>query len=402
MINGSVIATETLSTIPLSGWQFYGGQSTGNITVTSGVCPQYPPLSVTIISNNNSCRGITNCDGAITVSAQGGLSPYYYSINNGVTTQTSPTFNNLCPNNYIVTVYDSIGNTQSSTVTIGYDSNPVTYQLSVVDFGTPIQNGIPNQSNTLTKTYKVQSNPPIPVGTSVSFNLTFSNTKTYDGPGNGTIDKVFAISKNSVIITPTFVSNTPVVMNRPNCSPNTQTGVTQTNSVQLTMTSTDDVLITCTSELNLTNPLGSAQTNCTTKLTQSITSNITQVSVIGNECSTAVGGSRTVLEHSITYIPVVIPPPQILVHQGFGSGANLSLLCDPNWGPFANLYSYASDGLSPAVGITIYQSRGINNVLSNPISSVVTTNCLGWNGGQRYLFTVTGAPGVITTITPCS
>jgi uncharacterized protein (TIGR02145 family) len=39
-----------------------------------------------------------------------------------------------------------------------------------------------------------------------------------------------------------------------------------------------------------------------------VSSNITQISVVGNECSTSVGGSRTLLENSITYVPTVVPP----------------------------------------------------------------------------------------------
>lgn len=403
-VDESVISTEVNSIIPISGWQYYGGKAVGDITVTTGLCPVYSPLLISVSTNDNSCQGITNCDGSITVLGQGGLAPYYYSINGGVSTQPSPIFNGLCPNNYVVTIYDSNGNEQSTSVQIGFNSSPITYQLSVVDFGSPIVGGISNVSNELTKNYKIQSNPPIPVGTSITFNLTLSNTKTYQGPGNGTINNTLVITKNNVVQTPTFIPNIPVVVGRPNCSPNTQTGVTQTNSITLTMTSGDDISITEFSSLSLTNPQESVQTNCTTTLIQSITSNITQLEVIGNECLTAVGSSRNVLENSISYVPVVIPPPQILIHDNFGSGTSLAgpILCDPSRPVFGNVYSYASEGISPAPGITIYQFLGPNNVLSNPVgSSGSIINCLGWNGGQRYLYTITGTPGVITTITLC-
>lgn len=399
LLNGSVISTEIFQPIPTSGWQFYGGFSVGNITVTIGSCPEYAPLSLNLLSNDNSCQGMKNCDGSITANAQGGLQPYYYSINEGATTQTSPNFSNLCPGNYIVTVYDSDGNEQSSSVTVGFNTNPITYQLSIVDIGSNTQQ-TPNTSTTLTKNYRVQSVPPIPVGTSVDFNLTFSNTKTYQGPGNGTINNTFAITKNGVPLTPTFVSNTPVVTNRPNCSPNTQTGITQTNTVTLTMTSGDNILITDVSELTFTNPQGSAQTNCTTTLSQSITSNITQVSVIGNECATAVGSSRNVLENSITYIPTSIPQPEILEHDFYGSG-NPTAIC-LNETVYGKLYSYSSEGISINTGITIYSQR-INNVLYLPLVSNNVPNAIRWNGqGQKYIIQNSGAPGVITTITPCS
>ena len=308
LVDGSVVATEVLSSTPVAGWQFYGGNANGNITVTTGSCPEYPPLSINLFTTNNSCRGMVNCDGTITINAQGGLAPYYYSINRGVTTQTSPSFNNLCPNNYNVIVYDSAGNQQSGVATIGFNGSPVTYQLSITDFGTPVSTITPNVSNNLTQYYRIVSTPPIPVGVTISFNLSISNTKTYQGPGNGIITNTLAIAKNDNLLTPTFVSNIPVVGNRPNCSPNTQTGITETNSVLITMTAGDVISITESSNLSLTSPSASTQTNCTTTLIQNVSSNITQISVVGNECSTSVGGSRTLLENSISYVPTVTPP----------------------------------------------------------------------------------------------
>lgn len=399
--SGGIAVSEVFQPIPTSGWQFYGGSGEGTITVTTGTCPEYPPFVVNLTSNNNTCQGMKNCDGSIIVNAQGSLPPYYYSINGGVTTQTSPIFSNLCPANYTVTVISSAGWRKSSSVVIGFNSTPVTYQLSVVDYGTPIVGGTPNVSNSLTKQYKIQSNPPIPVGTSITFNLTFSNTKTYQGPGNGTIDNTFILSKNGVQQTPTLVSNTPVVTNRLGCN-NTETGITQTNSIILTMGNGDDILINETSNLVLTSPQGSSQTNCTTTLLQSITSNITQVSVIGNECATSVGSSRNVLENSITYVPTVIPIPEVLVHDSYGSSTSIVGLCNSTT-IFGNLYSYSSEGLSPDVGITLYQYIGTNNVLSSPLPPFSTSiyQFLGWDGGQKYRFQITGTPGVITTISPC-
>jgi hypothetical protein len=53
----------------------------------------------------------------------------------------------------------------------------------------------------------------------------------------------------------------------------------------------------------LTNPLGSLQTNCTTTLTQGITSDITELNIVGNTCSSAVGGSRNILTNLISFVP---------------------------------------------------------------------------------------------------
>ena len=302
---GTIIASTSTNAIPVSAWNLYGEESNGNVTVTTGSCPEYPPLSLNLLATNNSCLNMVNCDGSITANAQGGLAPYYYSINGGITTQESPSFNGYCPNNYEVIVYDSAGNQQSSVVNVGYNGSPVTYQLSITNFGSPVSSTVPNVSDNLTQTYKIVSVPPIPVGLTISFNLSISNTKTYQGPGNGTIDNTLIIAKNSTQQTPTFVSNVPVIGNRPNCSPYLETGINQTNSIILTMSYNDEIEITENSNLILTNPSG-GDNGCTTKLTQTISANITQVSAVGNECSTAVGGSRTLFENSITYVPNAI------------------------------------------------------------------------------------------------
>lgn len=308
LVMGSIIASTSTSEIPTSAWNYYGGSADGNITVTTGQCPEYSPLVLNLYATNNSCRGMENCDGTITSSTTGGAIPYTYSLDGGITLQPSPSFDNLCPNDYTVTVFDALGNSQSTTITIGYATNPITYSLSIVDYGTPVTSGVNNESTNLTKQYKIVSNPPIPVGLSISFNLSISNTKLYQGPGDGTINNSLIITKNGVTQSPTFVSNTPVVGDRPFCSPNQQTEISQTNSITLTMTANDEVLITENSNLSFTSP-NSATNGCTTKLSQTITSNITELDANGNQCSFGVGSQRSLLENSITYVPVVVVTP---------------------------------------------------------------------------------------------
>jgi hypothetical protein len=55
--------------------------------------------------------------GSITVSANGGVQPYMYSINNG-TPQTGNQFTALVPGNYLITVTDSCGNVWNDSVTV--------------------------------------------------------------------------------------------------------------------------------------------------------------------------------------------------------------------------------------------------------------------------------------------
>jgi hypothetical protein len=302
--SNSIIATEVIQPIPTSGWQFYGGEANGNITVTTGSCPEYSPLLAEFNVNPNSCINMVNCDGIITVFAQGGLAPYSYSIDGGLSTQTNPEFIYLCPNNYEVIVYDSAGNQLSSVVNVGYLDGVTTYQLSLVDL--PGGNNIVTpQYNNTSKAVYIVSTPPIPAGITLSFNLTVSNTKIYQEPGNGTITYALEVEKNGVDLVPTFISNPPVTGNRPNCSPYLETGIAETNSFVITMSGNDIITVNAGSVLTLSNP-SAGNNGCTTTLKQTISANITQVSAVGNECSTAIGGSRTLFENSITYVPNAI------------------------------------------------------------------------------------------------
>ena len=73
-------------------------------------------LTGTIVSQTNvSCSGSTN--GAVTVMASGGISPYMYSLNGGPY-QVSGTFTNLSGTNYTVTVQDDNLCTKNVTVVI--------------------------------------------------------------------------------------------------------------------------------------------------------------------------------------------------------------------------------------------------------------------------------------------
>jgi|GEM_PF-3103063 len=66
------------------------------------------------------------CDGSITVNTTGGLTPYQYMLNNGPN-QSTNVFNNLCADNYSLTVTDAQGCSNYFPVIIQVDgSNPCT------------------------------------------------------------------------------------------------------------------------------------------------------------------------------------------------------------------------------------------------------------------------------------
>jgi gliding motility-associated-like protein len=58
-------------------------------------------------------------DGAISIEAQGGVAPYQYSITNGTTYSSNPSFNQLSEGIYVIRVTDSTGCYANETVEIG-------------------------------------------------------------------------------------------------------------------------------------------------------------------------------------------------------------------------------------------------------------------------------------------
>ena len=122
--NGSISAIAGGGTAPYAYSWLPGGQTTGaigslcpgNYTVTttdSKGCTNtqtvvLPPPSILTsnisIANTISCAGV--CDGSLTVSASGGVSPYNYLWSGG---QTSTAINGLCAGTYTATVTDANG-----------------------------------------------------------------------------------------------------------------------------------------------------------------------------------------------------------------------------------------------------------------------------------------------------
>jgi hypothetical protein len=80
-----------------------GCTATDNVVVTANKTTP----SFTFIQTDITCYGANN--GTLTITASGGQSPYEYSINNGMTYQSSNSFTNLAPALYQMTVKDANG-----------------------------------------------------------------------------------------------------------------------------------------------------------------------------------------------------------------------------------------------------------------------------------------------------
>ena len=127
----------------------WGPMTTGpSITVTPSITTQY----IVTASGPNGCTGkdtikvivppdiqdsvltfkscSDNVTGTIVLYANGGVAPYYYSINNGASFSSSNSFTHVAFGNYNIVIKDSIGCTRSSTV----DLNPATSSVPTPTF----------------------------------------------------------------------------------------------------------------------------------------------------------------------------------------------------------------------------------------------------------------------------
>jgi hypothetical protein len=324
-VGGGLFASTTTSLYPDAGWGLVGGTQTYSATVTQGLCPASIPLQVLLTSENSTCNTTTNCNGSITVNASLGVTPYTYSINNGVTYQTSSIFNNLCPGTYTIITNDATNNRNSQTISVGFDTQPITYQLSLSANTNATQTVTENNYASNTTYLEAVVTPPLPIGITVSFNLTLSSVKTYNGPGTGVINDNITITQGGIIKTPSTTSSISQTGDRPNCNPESQVVVSEADTYTLSMTSDSKVLITNTSVLEITDGEAGAQSNCLTNLNQIIYTQFTVPSIQGCNCCSVIADDRlvTINENSVTYVPnsepvQSCPTCQAVIEEGTG------------------------------------------------------------------------------------
>lgn len=366
-VGGGIFASTSTSLPPLGGWQLLGGTLTYTINVTQGTCPSSAPLQVTVEKQDASCNEQSNCNGSITLGARFGVPPYEYSINNGVTYQTANAFNNLCPNTYTVTVRDSSNNIFTQAVQISSAGSSETYQISIVTQPELTTEVTTNSVSTKTTYFYVTSVPPIPPGVVVQFNLTTSSIKTFNGPGTGTSIDNFTILQNGVLQTPSTTNSQTTTGTRPNCNPEPQEILTETDQYSLELSSTSTVSGSTTSVLTITDGQVGEQSNCTTNLQQTISGQLSNLSVKGCTCCSVVGDTlATQLNNNEITYDGIIDVPDCVTCQGLIAGGTIylnmnvsvgGLICTgPNGtGCFQN-FRYSENGgtLSYASGISSY------------------------------------------------
>jgi hypothetical protein len=375
-VNGGIFASNSTSSIPSNGWASVGGTYAFSVTMTEGNCPATIPLQTKVTFENSTCDGIKNCDGTITIAASYGTPPYQYSINNGLTYQSNGLFFGLCPNTYTIITRDSLNNSVNNSVTVGFEKEPVVYQLQVKLLANPTISVQGPNFDTTTTYSQIITNPPLPTGVTLEFDLNFTSIKTTNGPGFGIIDDNISVSQNGNLISPT-TQQLPVtqINSRPNCSPETQEVKTETESYSCVLSKTSTVTIITQSVLQLTNGQIS-QNSCVTNLEQTIYAGISSQVIKGCTCCTVVADTNLspLLNNDVTYQSNANPiDSSYYTADIYDSSCNKigSTTIGLNTSEIVIGYYYAVSGLSgPIVQIT-----GLTDGLP---TNFVTTNSVGY------------------------
>lgn len=148
---------------PINGnWSVLGQSYT--VTSNQGVCAPVDALSATVNYNNPGCI----CDGSINVTATGGVPPYQYSYDNGVTYVATPIKGGLCGGNYQVKIKDSDNTIVTKTVAMNTVVPKTTYSVSLNTTNTVL-----TSVGTYEYTFAVVVSPPLPAGVQLNFDLVF-------------------------------------------------------------------------------------------------------------------------------------------------------------------------------------------------------------------------------------
>jgi N-acetylneuraminic acid mutarotase len=316
-------------------------------------------LSFTFSKLDIQCNGANN--GLISITAKGGTGPYQYSIDNGVSYQSSNSFTNLAPNTYTIKVTDvntCVSNILTSTVTQPIAISFTTTQVNVKCFGgntgsiavsasggTGIlqyskDNGTTWQSsnsflNLIANSYDIKvkdANNCISALQTISITqsqvlaFTTSQTNVICNGGNSGIIAITATggtipyqySKNNgstyqtsnVFLNLSAGSNTIVVKNSNNCISNSQTVIISEPSAipKPTITANSPLVFCIGDSVILTSSLGNSyswSTSATTRSMAVYNSSTVTVTIFDNLGCSSISNPVSVTANSLPPIPTI-------------------------------------------------------------------------------------------------
>jgi hypothetical protein len=225
--------------------------------------------------------------------------------------------------------------------------------------------------------WRVNINPPLPVGTSISFSLPVNTIKGYYLPGAGTINGTTVVKKNNLNVSIAGQSSTPLVNSpRAFCSPYTSGTTTVTTTYSITMGHGDVVSGTSLSDLVITNGQVGAN-SCATKLEQSILISTVSPTITGGVCNSVSNNpqSQGINNHTITQGNIPCTGTKWINWTG-ATGGNFAL----DGGGTISLTSTSS---SPT---TIQSVFGYNNLVCTDKNPNTTAQGINTTGTYTYNF----------------
>lgn len=225
---------------PLSNWVINGEPEISNMVVVAGECLGNYTISVSAQPNDAYCDGV----GSITVSAIGGIAPYEYSIDGGLTYQPLPIFNNLTPGIYSVLVKDSLNVIGTLNPVVVGNIPPTLYSVTL-------------SVNYVNGLFSITA-PTLPIGVTISLSLVMTSTFSFY-PTTLTPQPVYNNITTISGIGPMTLTNTTlnIIPLTGRCTADGSIGVSQTTNTYtniITLTS-NQVVTGSTTNLILNSPI---------------------------------------------------------------------------------------------------------------------------------------------------
>jgi len=131
-------SSSNFQNLPAGTYTVYIKDATGCINFTTVVVADFAGPQVSAVISGSVCGGST---GSITATGFGGTAPYRYSIDGGVTFQTSAVFTGLASGYYTLTVRDAANVCRNSIVVFIGNSNGPAITISKTDAYCAVNNG---------------------------------------------------------------------------------------------------------------------------------------------------------------------------------------------------------------------------------------------------------------------
>ena len=285
-----VIVSTSQSDVPLSSWKFLGTSPTRPvITVVQDDCPAGIPMKNTIAVENTSCSLYNNCDGSIIFTTKYGTPPYQYSINNGMSYQSSNLFNGLCPGTYTTIVKDQNNSILTDVVVISLDQNLKSYVVGINNLGSITVKPSINRSIQTSK-YSINILPNLPPNVQVSFDLNINyeieNLGPWSNNNPNTVEYAVdaTLKKNNTDIVLTNFGDFTSFYNRPDCSPYTVEKYSGYYTANITMSSGDIITGIVMSDIAELNPVV-GQNGCVSTMIANINITVSSLTITGEYCS---------------------------------------------------------------------------------------------------------------------